>query len=81
MENVPPGHRNVHEHVLGHCVAILQILLNFAIFYKNELQNVLLHVYELTLGILRSEPGLTFIFTFVVAEIGFKTKSQTKWFA
>ena len=34
--------------------------------------------YSLTLGILRSEPGLTFIFTFVVAKIGFKTKSQTK---
>ena len=35
-------------------------------------------MYVLTLGILRSEPGLTFIFTFVMAEIGFKTKSQTK---
>ena len=33
-------------------------------------------VHALTLGILRSEPGFTFIFTFVMAEIGFKTKSQ-----
>ena len=62
---------------IGH---LLQCCSTLYWFYKNELQNV--YLYELTLGILRSEPGLTFIFTFVMAEIGFKTKSQTKkWYA
>lgn len=58
------------QHAFVQCIAFANLIQQG--ICKNEQECV----HALTLGILRSEPGFTFIFTFVMAEIGFKTKSQ-----